>query len=103
MFKFYSLTQADFDAQVRNANLPPQQKQIYAALAHLGRPVRGQDAVTHAVKEFGLVTRQPHDRLAAWYFSDKRSYMVPGLKWSNDAAPATPAAPTGPSEPVFAE
>lgn len=90
MFKFYSLTQAAYDAEIKNAKLPLQQKQIYAALVRLGKPVRGQDAVANAV-EHGLQTKQAYDVLAAWYFSPKRRPDC--VKLGSDT---TPTEPTGP-------
>lgn len=79
--KLYYLSQLDFVNHIKNAKMPPQQIQIYAALADLGVPTRGADAVTHAEKKFNLITRQPHDVLAAWYFSKKRrplAYVIEG-------------------------
>lgn len=87
MFKFYSLSEAEFNAQIQGSKLPLQQKQIYAALVRLGKPVRGQDAVANAV-EHGLVTKQPYDVLAAWYFSPKRRPEC--VRLSGDAEPTKP-------------
>lgn len=87
MFKFYSLTAEAFDAEIKNAKLPLQQKQIYAALVRLGKPVRGQDAVADAVAH-GLVTKQAYDVLAAWYFSPKRRPDC--VKLGSDATPVAP-------------
>lgn len=70
--KLYSLSQSDFDAHIKNGKFPLQQKLIFQALAASGKAMRGMDAVTLAEKEYGLITIQPHDILAAWYFSPKR-------------------------------
>ena len=70
--KLYYLSQADFDRQIKNAKMPPQQIQIYRALARLGKPTRGVDVIAEAVKTDGLITRQDYAVLAAWYFSPKR-------------------------------
>lgn len=70
--KLYYLSQVDFDSQIKNGKYPLQQKQIYKALAAIGKPTRGMDAVDAAVKNEGLLTRQAYDVLAAWYFSPKR-------------------------------
>lgn len=94
MFKFYSLTADAYASQIRDSKLPLQQKQIYAALVRLGKPVRGCDAVANAV-EHGLVTKQAFDVLAAWYFSPKRRPDCVRL--------GETIAPTAPSQPVFAE
>ena len=71
-YKLYYVSQSDFDAKIKNAKMPHQQNLIYKALADLGKPTRGQDVVEHAVKRFGLQTRQDYAVLAAWYFSEKR-------------------------------
>lgn len=88
MFKFYSLTAEAYNAEISNAKLPLQQKQIYAALVRLGKPVRGQDAVAEAVAG-GLVTKQAYDVLAAWYFSPKRRPAC--VRMSGDATPVAPS------------
>lgn len=71
-FKMYYLSSTDFDTKVKNAKMPLQQIQIYRALAKIGKPTRGVDVIAAAVKDEGLVTRQDHAVLAAWYFSPKR-------------------------------
>lgn len=90
MYKFYSLTEQDFKSILASEKLLPQQKQIYAALVRLGKPVRGQDAVAEAVAA-GMHTNQPYDRLAAWYFSPKRRPSL--VRMSGDATPFEPAGP----------
>jgi hypothetical protein len=70
--KLYYLSQANFDAKIKNAKLPLQQIQIYRALAAIGKPTRGVDVIDKAVKEYSLQTKQDYAVLAAWYFSDKR-------------------------------
>lgn len=71
-FKMYYLSTTDFDTKIKNAKMPLQQIQIYRALAKIGKPTRGVDVIAAAVKDEGLITRQDHAVLAAWYFSPKR-------------------------------
>lgn len=69
--KLYYISQSDFDAKIKGTKLPKQAIQLYEALAKLGTPTQGSKVVGAAV-EAGLVTRQDHAVLAAWYFSPKR-------------------------------
>jgi hypothetical protein len=70
--KLYFVSSSDLDRAVAEIKMPKQQVQIYRALADLGTPTRGCDVIAHAVKNFGLETRQDYQVLAAWYFSEKR-------------------------------
>jgi hypothetical protein len=90
-YKYYYVSQADFDREIKNAKMPHQQLQLYTALAKLGKPTRGADIVDQAKKTKenggeGLITRQASDVLAAWYFSEKRRYAYP-IKVSSTDTP----------------
>jgi hypothetical protein len=69
--KTYFISQSNW-AAIKATKMPLQAKQLYESLCEIGKPTRGVDVVTYAVKNKGLQTRQDYAVLAAWYFSTKR-------------------------------
>lgn len=56
--------------------LPLQQQLILKAMCEMDRPATGSEIIAYAIEHKGLVTKQRHDVLYAWYARSNEKFGV---------------------------